>query len=123
MLLVDLLIARLTVPTTPPSSATPFSLYGCRHKWLDGLPPFDSPSPQAPQVLLQDLMQLQALISDSSKQQSHMISPGDHMTTVATHLEQCLVKGMVGEISLKLLAWPYTGKMEQVHVVNCMHIV
>ncbi len=115
MLLVDLLIARLTVSTTPPPSSTPFSLYSCRHKWLDSLPPFDSPSPKPPQVVLQDLMQLQALLCSTH---GHMTSAKDHMTAVASHLERSVKEGMVGEVSLKLLVWPHTGKMAQVRLTN-----
>ncbi len=40
--------------------------------------------------------------------------PSDHMITIGRHLEACLVEGMVGEISLKLLAWPHTGKLREV---------
>ena len=116
MLLVDLLVARLTVPTTPPASSTPFSLYGSRHKWLDSLPPFDCPTPKPPQVLLQDLMQLQALLCSAhlSTKQDHMTCSRDHMTAVASHVEACVTEGMVGEVSLKLLVWPHTGKIKQV---------
>ena len=61
-------------------------------------------------------MQLQALLctNHSPKNGSHVTSVQDHMTKVAQHLEEQLVVGMVGELSLQLLAWPHTGKMEQV---------
>ena len=113
---MDVLVARLTVATPPPSSSTPFSLYGCRHKWLDSLPPFNgSTSPKPPQVVLQDLMQLQALLCtsyDNNRQPGHVTS--DHMTAVATHFEAYLSEEMVGGLSLSLLTWPHTGKLKQV---------
>ena len=125
VLLVDVLIARLTVATPPPSSSTPFQLYGSRHKWLDSLLPFDGPAPKPSQVTLQDLMQLQALLCHTQPLKpapaGHVTSPrgrvtssGDHMTVVARHVEECMVEGMLGELSLKLLTWPHTGKLKQV---------
>lgn len=122
MYLVDVLLARLIVAMTPPSSSTPFLLYGSRYKWLDSLPPFDSSSQTKPsQVALQDLMQLQAILCSGhvTKQSTHVTRhPGhmtsQHMTAVATHLEERVVGGMVGELSLLLLTWPHTGKIEQV---------
>lgn len=124
ILLVDVLVARLTVTTPPPPSSTPFSLYGCRHKWLDSLPPFDgSSSPKPPQVVLQDLMQLQALLctsydNNSNRQPGHVTSPSDHMTAVASHFETYLSEEMVGGLSLSLLTWPHTGKLKQ--AVQCI---
>ena len=134
---------------TPPSSSTPFLLYGSRHKWLDSLPPFDSSSPtKQSQVALQDLMQLQAILcnGNTTKQRAHVPSLSSHMTShsghmtshsghmtshsshmtsqhmigVATHLEGRVVGGMVGELSLLLLTWPHTGKIEQVRISSSM---
>ena len=38
------------------------------------------------------------------------------MTAVASHVEGCIHDNneMVGDLSLKLLTWPHTGKMKQV---------
>lgn len=66
------------------------------------------------QVALQDLMQLQALLCNAHLTSSHVTSPNDHMTAVAHHLEECMVEGMLGHLSLLLLTWPHTGKIEQV---------
>jgi hypothetical protein len=117
LFLVDVLMARLTVTTPPLSSSTPFQLYGSRHKWLDSLPPFDGSSPKPSQVVLQDLMQLQALLCSScqqTKQSGHVTCSADLMTAVASHCEGCIVEGMVGELSLLLLTWPHTGQLQQV---------
>lgn len=120
MYLVDVLLARLIVAMTPPSSSTPFLLYGSRYKWLDSLSPFDTSPPKPSQVALQDLMQLQSILCKGhmTKQCTHVTShpgQGQHMTALATHLEEHVVGGMVGELSLLLLTWPHTGKIEQVH--------
>ncbi len=108
--LVDVLVSRLTSKTTPLPSSTPFSLYGSRHKWLDSLPPFDGSSHKPAQVTLQDLMQLQALLTSGQA----TTSPA-HMVGVAQHVEECLEEGLPGVFTLKLLVYPLTGKMEQVN--------
>ena len=135
--LVDLLLARLVSAHSPrPPSSTPFSLYGNRHKWLDALPPFDgielfTPShphththththihththsgstlSQPPtQTVLQDLMQLQALLCSSE------LLP---VSQVADHAHSCLEKQgqeVLGGVSLKLLIWPHIGRTKEV---------
>ena len=46
LLLVEVLFARLSASHVPrPSSSSPFSLYGSRHKWLDTMTPFDGELP------------------------------------------------------------------------------
>lgn len=73
-------------------------------------------------------MQLQALLCRCPR--DHVTDSGDHMTSVAGHVEGCVQEGMLGELSLKLLTWPHTGKMKEVshktmplqcwcHVVLC----
>lgn len=112
--LVDLLLARLVSAHSPrPPSSTPFSLYGNRHKWLDALPPFDgSTLSQTPsQTVLQDLMQLQALLCSSE-----LLPVGQ----VADHTHSRLEKQkeeVLGGVSLKLLVWPHLGKTKEAIVL------
>lgn len=109
LLLIDVIFARLCSIAPPrPSPSAPFSLYGSRYQWLDSIAPFDgmtSLGTTSSQSNLQDLMQLQALLC----------SP--HMTTeVANRVEELLAlsgDGMTGALSLKLLAWPHTHKMNE----------
>lgn len=66
-------------------------------------------------------MQLQALLcthnhvsSGHTSDAAHVTCFSDHMTAVSAHVEASLVEGMVGELSLRLLTWPHTGKIQEV---------
>ena len=140
LLLVEVLLARLCSPNSPrPSSSSPFSLYGNRHKWLDSLPPFDGEytmnyiptfsidSPPHAHTHTHTHMHtgstdsappsqiaLQDLMQLQALLCSHYMFP---MGQVASHTET-LMEGcghnMIGCLSLKLLTWPHTGKIKQV---------